>query len=90
MWLALAGTAAGLSVSALVAALTLQRALSGTADVLWVLMATGIIIFCLCVLGYVTQRRNQGKEIGELEKDLEIHKMHEQTTVAVVTGMAGA
>jgi hypothetical protein len=74
LWLAAAGAAAALGVSALVGALTLPSTLPGTASMLWTLMAAGAAIFFLCMVGYVTQRRNPGKEIGELKKDLEIHK----------------
>jgi hypothetical protein len=74
LWLAVAGAAAGLGVSALVGALTLPPAMSGAVGVLWVLMAAGVAMFCLCMIFYLTQRRNHGKEIGELKKDLEIHK----------------
>jgi hypothetical protein len=74
LWLAVAGAAAALGVSALVGALTLPSTLAGTVDVLWALLAAGAAIFCLCMIGYLTQRRNHGKEIGELKKDLEIHK----------------
>jgi len=74
LWLAVAGAGAAMVVGALVGALTLPVTLSGTRDVLWVLTAAGAAIFFLCMVGYLTQRRNHGKEIGELKKDLEIHK----------------
>jgi hypothetical protein len=74
LWLAVAGAGAALAASTLVGALTLPVTLSGTRDVLWVLTAAGAAIFCLCMVGYLTQRRNHGKELGELKKDLEIHK----------------
>jgi uncharacterized protein DUF397 len=74
LWLAVAGAAAALSVSALVGALTLPPALSGTVDVLWALLAAGAAMTCLCMAGYLTQRRDHGQEIGELKKDLEIRK----------------
>jgi hypothetical protein len=74
LWLAFVGAAATLGVSALVGALTLPPTMSGTVDVLWALMAAGAAIFWLCMIGYLTQRRSHGKEIGELKKDLEIHR----------------
>lgn len=74
LWLAVAGAGAALAVSALIGALTLPVDLSGTKDALWVLTAAGASIFCLCMIGYLTQRRSHAKEIGELKKDLEIHK----------------
>lgn len=61
LWLAAAGAAAALGVSALVGALTLPPTLPGTASMLWTLMAAGAAMFCLCMVGYVTQRRNPGK-----------------------------
>jgi hypothetical protein len=73
LWLTIAGAAAALGVGALVGGLTLPPTLSATVDVLWALVATGATIFCLCIVGYLTQRRNYEKEIGELSKDLEIH-----------------
>lgn len=74
LWLSVAGAGAALGVGALVGALTLPRTTSGAAVGLWVIMAAGTVIFGLCVFFYLTQRRNQGKEIAELEKDLEIRK----------------
>ena len=57
LWLAVAGVAAALGVSALVGALTLSSTGPGTLDALWVLMAAGGAIFCLCMIGYLAQRR---------------------------------
>ena len=74
LWLAVAGAAAALCVSTLVGALTLPTVPSGTTDILWTLTATGASIFTLCIIGYLTQRRNRRQAIGDLKKDLEIHK----------------
>jgi len=74
LWLAVAGAGVALAVGALVGALTLPVSVSAVRDVLWVLTAAGVAIFCLCMTGYLTQRHDHGKEIGALKKDLEIHK----------------
>jgi hypothetical protein len=74
LWLAAAGAAAALGVSALIGALTLPPALPGPVDVLWALVSAGTAIFCLCMIGYFTQRRHYAQELSELKKDLEIHK----------------
>lgn len=74
LWLATVGAAAALGVSALVGALTLPPALPGPTEVLWVLVSAGTVIFCLSMIGYLTQRRHYGQEVGELKKDLEIYK----------------
>lgn len=73
LWLAAAGAAAALGVSALIGALTLPSAMPGTVGILWALMAAGVTIFCLCVTSYITQQCHRGKEIDELKKDLEIY-----------------
>lgn len=73
LWLAAAGAAAALGVSALIGALTLPSAMPGTVGTLWALMAAGTTIFCLCVTSYITQRCHHEKEIDELKKDLEIY-----------------
>jgi hypothetical protein len=74
LWLAVAGAGAALATGALVGALTLPVTLPGTRDVLWVLAAAGAAIFGLSIVAYLTQRRNHGKELDDLKKDLEIHK----------------
>lgn len=74
LWLFGAGAGAALAVGALVTALTLSAAQSGTRDVLWVLTAAGAVILVLCLTGYLTQRGERGREISELRKDLEIRK----------------
>jgi VIT1/CCC1 family predicted Fe2+/Mn2+ transporter len=72
LWLAVAGAAAGLTVSALVGVLSLLGVPSEAKGVLWALTAAGAIMFCVCVFGYLSQRGNPRKEIIELKKDLEI------------------
>ncbi len=74
MWLAGVGVGAALAVAALVGALTLPATSSATRDVLWALTATGVVVLVLCLAAYFTQRRAHGAEIGELRKDLEIHR----------------
>ena len=74
LWLAVAGAGAALAVSALVGALTLSASLSGTINVLWALTAAGSAVFCLCVIGYLTQQRGYKKGICELKRDLEMLK----------------
>jgi len=74
LWLFGAGAAASLAASTLVTALTLSAAQSGARNVLWVLTGAGAVILVLCLVGYLTQRRDRGREISELKKDLEIHK----------------
>jgi peptidoglycan/LPS O-acetylase OafA/YrhL len=71
-WLAVAGAGAAVGGGALLAALTPPPPMSAPVDVPWVLMGAGTAIFLLCMIGYLTQRRNHGSEIGELKKDLEI------------------
>lgn len=71
LWLALVGAGAALAVGALVAALTVPAALAGS---MWALTGAGAAIFALCLFGYLTQRRNQGREISELEKDLMLRR----------------
>jgi hypothetical protein len=70
LWLALAGAGAALGVGALVA-LTVPAALAG---VMWALTGAGAAVFALCLFGYLTQRRDQGQEISELEKDLMLRR----------------
>lgn len=74
LWLFGAGAGAALAGGALVTALTLPVAQSGVRDVLWVLTGAGAVVLVLCLVGYFTQRRDRGREISELKKDLEIHK----------------
>ncbi len=74
LWLAGVGAGAALAAAALVGALTLPGTLSSTIDTLWVLTAAAFAITVLCLVGYFTQRRDHGREISELKKDLERHK----------------
>jgi hypothetical protein len=74
LWLAGVGVGGALAVGASVGALTLPVTSSGIRDVLWALTATGAVILVLCLAAYLTQRRERGAEIGELRKDLEIHR----------------
>jgi len=74
LWLAGVGVGAALATAALVGVLTLPVTLSGARDVLWALIAAGAVILGLCLFGYLTQRRDHGREIAELKKDLEIRK----------------
>ena len=67
LWLALAGAGAALALGALVAALTAPAALAG---VLWALTGAGAAVFALSLFGYLTQRRDHGRELGELEEEL--------------------
>jgi hypothetical protein len=74
LWLAGVGAGVAIAVAALVGLLTLPADLTGTRDVLWAVTVAGAVVFLLCLVGYFTQRRDHGKEIGELKKDLEMHK----------------
>jgi hypothetical protein len=74
LWLAGVGVGGALAVGAFVGALTLPTASSGIRDVLWALTATGAVVLILCLAAYFSLRRERGLEIGELRKDLEIHK----------------
>jgi hypothetical protein len=74
LWLALAGAGAALTVTALVGALTLPADMAGTQGILWALTGAGAAIFALCMCAYLTQRRNHGKQLSELERDLMLRK----------------
>jgi hypothetical protein len=76
LWLAGVGAGIALATAALVGGLTLPVTLAGTRDVLWAVTAAGGVVFCLCLVGYLTQRRDHAKEISELKKDLELQKTH--------------
>jgi hypothetical protein len=80
LWLAGVGGGVTLAVGALVGALTLPASLLGARDILWALTATGAVVFMLCMVAYLTQRRELGAEIGELKKDLEIYRDRAGTT----------
>jgi hypothetical protein len=80
LWLFGAGAGAALAAGALVTALTLSVAQSGLKNVLWVLTGAGAVVLVLRLVGYLTQRRDHGREISELKKDLEIHKPRSRAT----------
>jgi FtsH-binding integral membrane protein len=71
LWLALAGAGSALAVGTLVAALTVAAAVAG---VMWALTGAGAVVFALCLFGYLAQRRDLGREISELEKDLMLRR----------------
>jgi hypothetical protein len=74
LWLA--GVGGGLAVAAATAvgALTLPLTLTGIINALWVVTVAGSVIMVLCLVGYLSQRRDHGREIDELKKDLEMRK----------------
>lgn len=74
LWLFGAGVGAALAAGALVTALTLPVAQSGVRDVLWVLTGASAVVLVLCLVGYLSQRGDRGREVSELRKDLEIRK----------------
>jgi hypothetical protein len=74
LWLAGAGAGVAVLIGALVGALTVPTALSGTRDALWVITGGGLIMLLLCLAGFFTQRSGHDREIAELRKDLENHK----------------
>jgi hypothetical protein len=80
LWLFGAGAGTALVAGALVTALTLPVTQSGIRDVLWALTGAGAVVLILCLVGYLTQRGDHGREISELKKDLEIHKPRATTT----------
>jgi hypothetical protein len=74
LWLAGVGAGVAVVMGALVGALTLPGAMSGTRDALWAVTGGGAIMLLLCLFGYFTQRRGNDRELAELLKDLESHK----------------
>jgi len=74
LWLAGVGAGLSLAGSALVAAFTLPSNLRGARDVLWALVGVGATILSLCLVAYVSQRREREAEIGKLENDLTVHR----------------
>ena len=74
MWLAGVGAGVAAAAATLVTALSLPANLIGTSDVLWSATVAGALVTVVCFLGYFTQRRDHGKEIDELKKDLEMYK----------------
>lgn len=73
LWLAGFGAGVAVAMGALIGALTLPVAMSGTRDALWAVTGGGVVVLLLCLVGYFTQRRDHGREIAELRKDLENH-----------------
>ena len=57
-----------------VGALTLAPTITGIINALWVVTVAGSVIMVLCLVGYLSQRRDHGREIDELKKDLEMRK----------------
>ena len=78
LWLAGLGVDATLALGALVGALSLPSSSSGVSDVLWALTATGAVVFILCLVAYLTQRREHSSAVGQVIKDLEIYKPRSQ------------
>lgn len=74
LWLAGAGAGAALAVAAFVGIWTLPQAPEpGARNVLLILMTLGALIAAICILAYLSQRRDRGKEINELKRDLQVH-----------------
>jgi hypothetical protein len=74
LWLAGFSSGAAAAAATLVTVLALPGTLIGTRDVLWTVTAAGAIVAIVCLLGYFTQRRDHGKEVDELTRDLEVRK----------------
>ena len=74
LWLAGVGAGGAVAMGALVGTLTLPAPMSGTRDALWAVTGGGTVVLLLCLVGYFTQRRDHGREVAELRKDLENHK----------------
>lgn len=74
VWLTGVGAGVAVAIGALVGALTLPEAATGIRDALWALTGGGVAVLLLCLLGYFSQRRDHGREIAELRKDLENRK----------------
>jgi hypothetical protein len=74
LWLAGVGAGVAVAAAAGVGALTLPTTLTGLIDVLWAVAAAGILVAVLCLIGYLTRRRDHASQIGELKKDLEMRK----------------
>ena len=73
LWLAGVGAGVALGAAAGVGAWTLPAVPAATRDILWVLTALGAVAAILCLVAYFTQCRDNGKEITELQKDLEMY-----------------
>ena len=74
LWLAGVGGGVAVAAATAVGALTLPPTLAGIISVLWVVTVAGSVIMVLCLVGYLSQRRDHGREIDELKKDLEMRK----------------
>jgi hypothetical protein len=72
LWLAGVGAGVALTAAAGVTAAALPPTLAGTKDVLWAVTVAGAVLTLVCLVAYFTQRRDRGKEIAELKKDLEM------------------
>ena len=68
LWLAGASAGVAVLISALVGALTVPTALSGTRDALWAITGGGLIMVLLCLVAFFTQRSSHDREIAELRK----------------------
>lgn len=64
------GVGAMLAVAAFVGALTLPS----STGLLWALAGTGVVVLLLCLAGYLARCPQRSSEIGQLRKDLEIHR----------------
>jgi hypothetical protein len=74
LWLAGAGAGGALLAAALVAALTLSTELSGISDAMWAVTAAGAVTLALCLVGYLADHGDRGREIAQLGRDLEIRR----------------
>jgi len=74
LWLAGVGGGIAVAAATAIGALTLPPTMTGLIGVLWVVTIAGSIIMVLCLVGYLSQRRDHGREIDELKKDLEMRK----------------
>jgi hypothetical protein len=74
LWLAGVGAGIATASTAAVGALTLPASLAVRIDVLWAASAAGLLVTVLCLVGYLTQRRDHAREIDELRKDLEMRR----------------
>lgn len=74
LWLALTGIGGGLAITAFVTRLTLPSTASATPKMVTLMLTVlGVVCFILCIIGYLTQRQQHGKDIKDLKTDLEIH-----------------
>ena len=74
LWLALTGIGGGLAITAFVTRLTLPSTAAATPKTVTLMLTVlGVVCFILCIIGYLTQRQQHGKEIKDLKTDLEMH-----------------